>query len=153
MMKGMVIIMSIELKAIDKSNWLQCVGLEVEEAQKNFVAPNSFSLAQANYEDNIYPYAIYDKNTMVGFLMYDFDKELGMWGMCRLMIDKQFQKKGFGKDAIAKLLELVKEKHGSVEFYTSVEPENVIATKLYESLGFVKNGKIFYDEIMLTIQL
>lgn len=145
--------MDIELRDIDESNWFQCVSLKVSEEQKEFVATNSFSLAQASYEDNTFPFAIYDKGTMVGFVMYVFDTELGMWGMCRLMVDKNFQNKGYGRAAIATLLDLVKEKHGHVEFYTSVEPENEVATKLYESMGFAKNGRIIYDEVMLTISL
>lgn len=146
--------MKVELKPVDKSNWLECVELEVDESQKGFVASNAFSLAQAAYEDNTYPFAIYRDGCMTGFIMYDFDTEIGgMWGMCRLMVDKRFQKQGIGKAAVQKLLEIVADKHGHVEFYTSIEPNNTVAAKLYERLGFVRNVRVIYGEEMLVKQL
>ncbi|MBH1941507.1 GNAT family N-acetyltransferase [Mobilitalea sibirica] len=145
--------MNIQLKEITSDNWLACVNLKVHDSQKSYVAPNAFSLAQAAYEANLYPLAIYKEDEMVGFMMYDYDDELQLWGMCRLMIDEKHQKKGYGREALLQLLDLVQLRHGNVLFYTSVEPENKVALKLYEDLGFVNTGKMFYDEILLTKQL
>lgn len=80
--------MNIELRIIDKENMYDVIELEVADEQKDFVASNSFSLLQANYEENLYPFAIYRDNELVGFIMYDFDDETDMYGMCRLMVDK-----------------------------------------------------------------
>lgn len=145
--------MGIVLSLIDKSNWRECVNLQVTEAQRGFVATNSVSLLEATYEENLYPLAIYNDETMVGFVMYDFDQEIGLWGMCRLMVDQRFQRQGYGRKAIVKLLKEVKKKHGPIEFYTLVEPGNQVALQLYEDLGFVNSGRIVYDEILLTILL
>lgn len=145
--------MEITLRIIDKSNWEECIGLKVKESQTTFVASNAYSLVQANYEENLYPMGIYDGDTMVGFVMYDYDSEVNMWGMCRLMIDYKYQNKGMGKIAVLKLLDLIREKYGHVNFYTSVEPENQIALKLYENLGFTNTNKLVYDELLLTLKL
>ncbi|MCT4599205.1 MAG: GNAT family N-acetyltransferase [Vallitalea sp.] len=145
--------MNIQLKEVTKENWTQCIKLKVAKEQEEFVASNSYSLLQAFYEDGLYPLAIYDNDTMVGFVMYEIDDEDDDMGMCRLMIDKKYQKKGYGREAILKLLDFIKDKYGSVPFYTSFEPENVVADKLYESIGFEKTGEILYGELVAKIDL
>ncbi len=145
--------MNIELRIIDKENMYDVIDLEVADEQKDFVASNSFSLLQANYEENVYPFAIYRDDELVGFIMYDLDDEIDMYGMCRLMVDKKFQNQGIGKAAIEKLFDKVIKEHGNVKFYTSAEPYNTVALNLYEKLGFENTGKIVYDEVLMIKQL
>ncbi len=145
--------MNIELRLIDKENMYNVIDLEVEEEQKEFVAPNSFSLLQANYEENLYPFAIYRDNELVGFVMYDFDDETDTYGMCRLMVDKKFQKQGIGKAAIEKLFDKIINEYGNVKFFTSAEPYNTVAINLYEKLGFIKTGKLVEGEVEMIKQL
>ncbi len=145
--------MNIELRTIDKENMYDVIELEVEDEQKDFVASNSFSLLQANYEENLYPFAIYRDNELVGFVMYDFDDETDSYGMCRLMVDKKFQNQGIGKVTIEKLFDKVIKEHGNVKFFTSAEPENTVALNLYEKLGFEKTGKLVEGEVEMIKQL
>lgn len=145
--------MNITLREIDRSSWEKCCGLKVSENQRSFVASNTYSLAQAAYEPDTYPMGIYQDNEMVGFLMWDFDSDTGVWEMCRLMVDEKHQHKGIGEAAVRKLLQLITAKLGHIMFYTSAEPENVNAISLYEKVGFRKNGRIVYDEVMMEIQL
>lgn len=145
--------MNLTLRAIDKDNWEECVRLEVDENQKNFVAENWYSIIQATYQKDLFPFAIYDGEAMVGFLMYGSDPDTEQMEVCRLMVDKKQQQKGYGKAAMEKLLEFIKEEYGSVDFHTSAEPENVHAIRLYEQLGFVKTGEIMWGEVVLKIKL
>lgn len=145
--------MNLILREINKENWEECIELKVTENQKHFVASNAYSILEANFGVGLYPLAIYDCETMVGFLMYEKDDIAKDMGMCRLMIDEKYQNRGYGKAAIKKLLEFIKEKYGSTPFYTSFEPENTVAEKLYESMGFTKAGKLLGDEILLRIDL
>lgn len=85
--------------------------------------------------------------------MWDFDSSIGVWEMCRLMVDEKYQHQGIGEAAIRKLLQLVAAKLGHIIFYTSAEPANENAISLYEKIGFRKNGRIVYDEVMMEIQL
>lgn len=145
--------MEIEFRAIDRSNWEECVSLKVSKEQRDFVASNAYSLAQAAYEPDCYPMAIYHDGEMAGFIMYDYDPNLGVWEMCRLMVDEKYQARGIGRAAVDKLLKLMTEKRGHIMFYTSAEPSNSVAIGLYEKMGFKKNGRIVYDEVMMEIQL
>lgn len=144
--------MNLIFKEVTKENWEECVELKVSTEQESFVAPNAYSLLQAKFEEGLYPLSIYDEDTMVGFIMYEKDEENDL-GMCRLMIDEKYQKRGYGREAVLKLLDLIREKYGSTPFYTSFEPENTVADKLYESLGFKKTGELIGEEVVAKINL
>jgi diamine N-acetyltransferase len=138
--------MNIELREIDRSNYEKCIDLKVGINQKNYVATNMKSLVQAAYEPDLYPLGIYNNNEMIGFILYDFDKEINGWSMSRLMIDSKQQAKGYGKEALKTFLSFFKAKIGNKTLYTSAEIENTNAIKLYESFGF-KRQEIFEYEV------
>lgn len=152
--------MNIDFRKIDRSNYMECIEITVSEEQKNFVAPNMFSLVQAAYEPDLYPLAIYRDGKMVGFLLYDFDSDINGWSMSRFMIDAKYQNQGLGKLALEKFIELFINKHGHLKLYTSAETENHVAIALYEKFGFEKKevfeyeaGGKTYREIRMVVQL
>ena len=51
------------------------------------------------------------------------------------------------------MLDFIRVKYGNVKFYTSIESENNVAGKLYESMGFKRTGEIMWDEEVMVIQL
>lgn len=73
-----------------------------------------------------FPFGIYDGDTPVGFLM----------------IDKAYQGKRYGKEAVRLALEFIKTYPcGDAEYcWLSYEPENQVAAKLYSSFGFEETG-------------
>jgi len=155
----------IELQKITFDNFDECIKLETTEEQKSFVASNIRSLAQAyvaltNNECIPMPYAIYANELMVGFIMLSYAKadenqdEDAYW-VWRFMIDKGYQGKGYGKEAMLKALELIKTfPHGKVSaVYLSYELDNVVAKKLYASLGFMETGKIEEGEMIAKLAL
>lgn len=144
---------TVELQPITRESWYECICLEVDPSQTNFVAKNAFSLAQAAYEPENCPFGIYANGEMVGFLMYNYDHDLKIWGLCRLMIDRRYQKHGYGEAAILKLLDLIREKYGPISFYVSYEPDNKVAERLYSKVGFEKTGDILCGEVLMVIQL
>lgn len=89
----------MEFRKIDKSNYWDCISLTVDDSQERFVADNKQSLVESVYEDGLYTLGIYHKETMVGFVLYDYDDTFPGWSMSRFMIGKQFQGKGYGKMA------------------------------------------------------
>lgn len=138
--------MNIRLVEVDRDNWSRCVDLSVSEDQEDFVAPNYESILLAKFEENCYPMCIYNEDLMVGFLMYDIDPETKRWELSRLMIDKEHQGKGYGKQALLLVLEKIKNTLGPIRFYTSVHPENAAMKRLIEWLGFAKTGEIMWEE-------
>ena len=134
----------MKFRAIDKSNYWECIALTIDESQKGFVADNKQSLAEAAYEDGLYTLGIYHEETMVGFVLYDYDDTFHGWSMSRFMIGKQFQGKGYGKQAAIAFLDYFKRKHNADKLYISVSLENTVARKMYASIGFEEIKEIEY---------
>ncbi len=106
---------------------------------------------ESKFEASYVPLAIYNDAAMVGLVMYGLEDD--EWWIIRLMVDKNHQKNGYGKAAIFKVIEILKNKPECKSIFTSYEPENLVAEKLYLSLGFEKTGKIEEAEIILCLPL
>ncbi|MBV6479690.1 MAG: Spermine/spermidine acetyltransferase [Ignavibacteria bacterium] len=127
--------MNITLRNIDENNWRDCISLKVKNDQKKFVASNENGLAIAFAHKEMQPRGIYYGETMVGFLMYAQDPDDGVYYINRLMIDKKYQRKGFGTKALEILLNGLRD--SGVESVDIIhKPDNEVAIKLYKSLGF-----------------
>ena len=61
----------IRLEEVNYRNYLDLIDLKVKESQKNFVASNIFSLAEAyaviNSKGNALPFGIYLEDKPIGF--------------------------------------------------------------------------------------
>ena len=144
--------MKVTLKEIDRENFGRCVKLEVHEDQKGFVAPNVYSIAQSKVEPECIPQAVYAGEEMVGFVMYGYDADERCYCVGRLMIDGRHQGKGYGRAAMVEAVRRMRERPDCREIALSVEPENVGAQKLYESLGFVKTGEVSHGEEVMRLR-
>jgi len=152
----------INLQKITHQNLCECIyDIETTEEQKEFVDSNMESLAEAYTSITnggfATPYAVYDGDVMVGFVMYTYaDKPGGdlpspytlpCYYIWRILIDKNQQRKGYGKQAIAKIIEEIKTMpHGKADrIYTSWAPNNLPSKSLFESFGFVETGEVEGD--------
>ena len=134
----------MNFREIDKSNYWDCIALTIDDSQEGFVADNKQSLVEAAYEDGFYVLGIYHEETMVGFVLYDYDDTFPGWSMSRFMIGKQFQGKGYGKRSVLAFLDYFKEKHHADKLYISVSLENTVARKMYASIGFTEIKEVEY---------
>lgn len=151
----------IELRPVTKDNWGALIKLKVREDQKNFVASNLYSIAQAQFGDeyeghwDLYPFGIYDGDAPVGFLMYgiNIDHSGHQAFIQRLMVDEKFQGRGYGRFGMEAILETFRANELIKVVGISYEPENEGARKLYASLGFVETGRIIEDEVEAVLKL
>ena len=129
--------MPIALREITRDNWRECIALSVAEGQEGFVAPNIYSLAQAKVEPERVPLAIYDGDTMVGFVMYN-DRPLpdGTFRLSRLMVDQRYQGRGYGRAASVEVIQRLRTIGDCQEILLDYAHDNVAAARLYGSLGF-----------------
>ena len=141
--------MSVSLREITPENFKECVELKIADAQKNFVAPNVMSIAQSKIYPTVNPFAVYNDDEMVGFVMFGFDTDDERFYLVRLMIDEKFQGKGFGKAATLEVIERMKRIEDCKEIYLSFVPENTGAERLYKSVGFERTGEISEGEIVM----
>lgn len=155
----------IELRKITDDNFKACISLDVHEEQRGFVASNVKSLAQAwiahdNQQCIPLPFAIYNGDEMVGFVMLAFetsgaehaDSQYYIW---RFMIDKNRQGQGYGRAAMAEVLKYIRTYPcGAASRVTlSYEPENFAAKQLYASFGFAETGEITDGEVVARLDL
>ena len=119
----------INFRAITEDNFSAIIRMKRPEGE-NFVASNAYSLAQAwLYRDNndVYPFAIYNEEEPVGFMMLDEDLEERCLVVWRIMFPEEHQNKGYGTAAIKKIVELARES-GKYDFLIlDYVPENKIA--------------------------
>ena len=155
-------------KVTGKNVW-SILKLSVSQEQESFVAPNDVSIIEAytaiTGNGYAFPFGFYEDHIPVGFLMVGFDADdywedapsiaRGNYNLWRLMIDKNYQKKGYGKEAVRLALEFIKTfPCGKADFcWLSYEPENEIASRLYHSFGFVETGEMDGDEIIAVLKL
>lgn len=133
----------IILKEITKDNIDDVIALKVREDQNRFVISNAESLAKAYvYSKTAYPFAVYDDETLVGFIMMGYYELKDYYTLWEFMIDYRYQNKGYGRQALNLGLDFVKDKFNPDSIYTGVAPGNSVAKGLYESMGFKDTGLV-----------
>ena len=133
----------VVLKEITKENLEEVLTLSVDDDQKSFVSTNAESLAQAYvYSDMAYPFAVYDDDTIVGFIMMGYYETKEYYTLWKFMIDKRYQNRGYGRRALELGIQYLRNRFNVSEIYTGVIPGNTIAKNLYKSVGFKETGVI-----------
>ena len=145
----------IELRDINEENLLPIIDLEVEEYQKDQVAPNSISIAEGNYRKSAWFKGIFKDDKPVGFIMFDLNTITKRCDLWRLMIDKHYQGLGYGQIALKMAIEYIQSLSVFIEIKSSfVLKEGKNAGDFYKKLGFVVTGKLDdCDEIGITYKL
>ena len=136
--------MKVSLKPVTKDNWIACIDLSLHPEQENNLASNVETIAESKFEPDNILRAIYLGDRVIGMLAYcveDEPPDPEIYWIFRFMIDKDWQNRGYGKQAlnlaIAEIVQL-----GAKKIYTSHKPQNKIAGKLYQKLGFKYIGTL-----------
>ena len=136
----------ISLKDLDRENWIRCARSSLDESQKDYVAPNVYSIAESKVEEHYCPRVICFNDEVVGFLMYcveiDPPDETLFW-LFRFMIDKNSQAKGYGTKVLQIAIDEMAAK-GAKRIRTMYKSSNYVTGKLYKKMGFRETGE--YDE-------
>ena len=144
----------VTLREITKETFDDFCELSVREEQKNFVAPNEYSIAEAHFNPSrAWFKGIYADEIPVGFLMLDDQPDKPEYYLWRFMIDAKYQSMGFGTGAINLLIDHVKTRPKSRELLTSVVPSDGGPQGFYEKLGFRLTGEIEDGESMMRLEL
>jgi len=153
--------MSLELRSVTVENWNSLIKLKVRGDQKNFVASNLYSIAEAQFgfEDeghwSLFPFGLYMENEPVGFAMTGLNyAHSGFQALIlRLMVDEKYQGRGYGRAAMESMLATFRADECVNVVCITYEPENDPARKLYASLGFVETGDFMENEVVALLRL
>ena len=143
----------IRLREITEETVRSVLQLEVSENQKNFVAPNAVSIAQAYFSQTAWFRAIYANDTPVGFVMLHVDEDKPEYYVWRLMVDKDQQGQGYGHKAMLLVIEHVRSLPGAKELYLSYVPAEGNPVPFYRKFGFVETGEWEDDEKVMKLIL
>jgi GNAT superfamily N-acetyltransferase len=149
---------TITLREITEDDAL---ALRLGPGQGRFVTSVTDSLAEADEhpEGNPWFRAVHADELPVGFVMLSWDVEPqppdihGPWFLWKLLIDHRHQGRGYGREVVRQVAELVRG-HGAAELLTSHVPGEGGPAGFYARLGFVPTGELDPDgEIILRLVL
>jgi diamine N-acetyltransferase len=143
----------VTLREVTEETLESILKLQVAEDQERFVASNAKSIAQACFSDDAWFRAIYAGDTPVGFVMLSLDEEKPEYWIWRFMIDKEYQRKGYGSKALAQVIEHVKGLPEPNEIVLSYTPGEGEPAPFYRKLGFVDTGEWEEEEKVMKLYL
>ena len=143
----------IRLEPIGPDNWRE--ELEVREDQKQFVSEPNRILARAYaYRDQrAQAKLILDDDTPVGMLMYYDGAEADQYVFSQLLIDRRYQRRGFGIQAARMALDEMRADGRYPKVCLCYIEGDEPARNLYEKLGFTHTGEADGDEIIMELTL
>ena len=155
--------MGIHFRKVNMDDCKQIIEMRLFESQEEYVMPFVDSLAES-YSD------LFEEEITVTYTLRNGEKAVGLvemryvkgevfpglkdkmvYELFRILVDKEYQKEGYGTRAVQLFLDYVRgmplgEADGIV---TSVVEGNDVALKLYERFGFVIIGKDKYGHTAL----
>ena len=155
--------MNVSIRPVEQADLDDLLSLRVAPSQKEFVAPNAVTLAEAAYEDAARVYTIRSGHARVGLIAlidmteldptevepYDEPQSGFLW---RLMVGHQHQGNGYGTAAIRWAIDWARMR-GRPRMSLEVHENNGPAIALYESLGFRATGVLYGDEEQMAMTL
>lgn len=129
----------ITLKPLDKTNWQKVANLQLTEEQKDNLPNNLHSIAELQFYPQTKAVVIYNNDdTAVGFATFGMPVEEKAPKIFRLMIDKDYQGKGYGKQAARVIIKdlLI----NADEVQVCYNPNSDFLKRFYSSLGFKEKG-------------
>ncbi|MGW7516608.1 GNAT family N-acetyltransferase [Streptomyces sp. NPDC054796] len=134
---------------VTADNYEAVIELEVREEQRDFVAPNVRSLADAWAHPAARPLVLLAEEEFAGFaLLAPVASQPRTIALIRFMIDRRFQHRGLGRAGITALIEAARA-DGYTTMRLSVVPSNHAARALYATSGFRETGAYEDGEIVL----
>lgn len=138
----------VALVEVDESNWLDVRALSVGEGQEGFL-DSALGIIARGYvyrSCRARVVGIADDGAVVGVaLVRDLDEEPACYDLQQFMIDRRYQGRGLGTQALRLLLaELARErKYDCVE--VCVKRADTTALRVYDKVGFVNTGYVDDD--------
>jgi diamine N-acetyltransferase len=152
---------TIQLRELTDEVRADLASVRLGQGQDRFVSTVDGSLAEAAEYPDANPWfrAVYVDDEAVGFVMLSWDLRPvpagynGPWFLWKLIIDRNHQRRGLGREVIATVADLVRSE-GGTELLTSYVDEPGGPKNFYLGLGFIPTGELDEDgEVLLALPL
>lgn len=144
----------IRLELVNNENFDEVLQVQLAPQDQRRVASVEYSLAQAwlyREEGNFIPYAVKSGQTVVGFVLLFIQEDMSYY-VWRLLIDKKYQNRGYGKEVIRHILSLAKEDSSCQKVSVNYVIGNHKMRYILEKLGFQSVG-LEGQEIKMEISI
>ena len=137
----------IHFRAITDENYTELIQIKEKdgfcfETDFNFIQ-DSLAMAWLNREKgNMFPFAIYHDETLVGFMMLAHDleeRDLHLW---RFMLSADYRGLGYGKQSVDLLIRMAKDAGNYNHISLDCSPKSAAAFHIYEKAGFRPTGEV-----------
>ena len=148
--------MAINLRDITKDNWVDMIELTITKAQEDYVALNSESIAASKFYPDYVNRGVYLADKPVGFIQYYPNHEEGKPNeiyIDQLMIDVNEQGKGYGKAAVALVIDEIKQLKGINRISICYVEGHDVMKGFFEAFGFQKVEQDEFDETIMELDL
>ncbi len=143
----------VSLREITRENLSPVLDLSVTEAQDEFVAPNSVSIAEAHFAEDAWFRGIYAGEEPVGFAMLSLQPDKPQYYLWRFMIDHRYQGMGFGYRAMELIIDFVRSQPNADTLILSYVKEEGGPRDFYAKLGFTDTGEEHNGEWLMRLVL
>ena len=135
----------IRLTEVNEQNWLEIRNLAVSDNQKGYLDSAAGIIARGYIYRSCRArvIGIENDNTAIGVaLVRDLDEEPACYDLQQFMIDRRYQGRGFGTEALRLILDQLgrERKYSCVE--VCVKKEDTAALRVYGKAGFEDTGYI-----------
>ncbi len=155
--------MSVTVRPVEKADVNPLLDLWVADEQRQFVAPNAVTIAEAAYDPAAYVFTIWAGEKRVGLMGLidmteldptdvDLEDEPEAGFLWRLMIGEGHQGKGYGTAAINWAFDWARAR-GRLRMSVEVVETNAPAIALYERMGFEATGVMYGNEAQMARDL
>jgi diamine N-acetyltransferase len=127
--------------------------LQVAPEQRDFVADNAVSIAQAHFEPKAWFRAVYADETPVGFVMLWENRDDEEYFLWRFMIASDRQRRGYGARALDLVVAHVRGLPGARALMSSFVPGELGPRDFYLRYGFVETGEVEDGELVIRLEL
>ena len=146
--------LDIVLKAVTVENWLDMINLEITKEQEDFVALPAEAIAASKFYDHYVNRGIYLGDKAVGFMQYYPNYRDGKPHeifIDQLLIDVEFQGKGYGSAATALAIEEIKALSGFNSISICYVEGHDIMQRFFERFGFTVIQQDEFDETIMEL--
>lgn len=134
----------IGLELVNQDNFEAVLQVSLTETDERKVASVEYSLAQAwLYKDSreLHPYAVLFGQKVVGFVLLSIQEDHSYY-VWRLLIDRHYQNRGYGKEVIRQVIGLAKEDPSCHTITMNYVIGNHKMRYILEKFGFQSVGMI-----------
>ncbi len=141
----------VTLREITRETLRPILDLSVTEAQREMVAANARSIAEAHFEELAWFRGVYADDTPVGFVQTIESQPRAFYYLWRFMIDQRFQGLGFGRGALTQIIDRIRYLPEAKEIVLTYVPTEGGPQPFYQKNGFRDTGMEHDGELEMKL--